>query len=81
MFIYEPILIKIPINANIKKTQFFCKRKYDLEGDKRSKEVILKIQNYLFLLDVFLTPNLLKTFNNVNIMKTQFFHEMKYTYL
>ena len=32
IFIYEPILIKISMNANIMKTQIFYKIKYDLKG-------------------------------------------------
>ena len=47
-FICKPILIKISLNANIKKTQFFHKLKYDLKGHYRSHKVILKFQNDLF---------------------------------
>ena len=31
-FVYEPILLKISMNANIVKTQIFHKIKYDLKG-------------------------------------------------
>ena len=31
-FIYEPILIKISMNANIKETNIFHKIKYDIKG-------------------------------------------------
>ena len=48
-FVYEPIFIKICMNANSMKTQFFHKMKYDLRGRERSQKVILTFKNLLFL--------------------------------
>ena len=61
------------MNANIIKTQFFQKIKYDLKGFLRSHEVILKFQNHLFLQYIIcLTPDSLKTFQECQ----HIFHKM-----
>ena len=49
IFVYEPILIKISMNANIMKTQIFHKIKYDLKCHSRSQEVFSVFNNKLFL--------------------------------
>ena len=43
-FIYEPILFKISMNANIVKTQFFHKIKYDLKGHSRSQTMMFYLK-------------------------------------
>ena len=49
-WIYEPILIKISMNANIKKTHIFYEMKYDLKGHKRSNKAF-----YVYLVQIILT--------------------------
>ena len=59
IFVYEPILIKISMNANIMKMQNFLNIKYDLKGHWRSQKVFFVFKNQLFLKYLFcLTFNL-----------------------
>ena len=59
IFNYEPILIKISVNANIVKTQIFCQMKYDLKGHL--------FKNPLFVLFVLLIEEKMP----LNIMEYQ----------
>ena len=49
-FVYEPILLKLFMNANIVKMKIFHKIKYDLRGHSRSQIITFLIKNSLFLL-------------------------------
>ena len=53
-FVYELILLKISMNANIVKTHPFYKIKYDLKGHSRSQTTTILFKNSLFLLFVLL---------------------------
>ena len=79
-FIYEPIIIKNSMNANIKKPQILYFMIYDLKGHKRSHKVILKIQNSSFSAIFFLfIAKSFKNFLRMSIfMTTQILYKMKY---
>ena len=47
-FVYEPILFKISMNANIVKTQFFHDIKHDLKDHSRSQTKTFLFKNSLF---------------------------------
>ena len=47
-FVYEPILLKISMNANIVTTQIFHKIKYDLKGHSRSQTMTYLFKNNFF---------------------------------
>jgi hypothetical protein len=53
-FVYDPILFKLSMNANIVKMQIFHKIKYDLRGHSRSQILTFLIKNLLFLLVMLL---------------------------
>jgi hypothetical protein len=44
-FVYEPILLKISMNANIVKTEIFHRIKYDLKGHSRSQTMTFLFKN------------------------------------
>jgi hypothetical protein len=49
-FVYDPILLKLSMNANIVKMQIFYKIKYDLRGHSRSQIMTFLNKNSPFLL-------------------------------
>ena len=49
-FVYEQILLKLSVNANIVKLQIFHKIKYVLRDHSRSQIMTFLIKNLLFLL-------------------------------
>ena len=53
-FAYEPILLKLSMNANIVKMQIFQKIKSDLRGHSRSQIITFLIKNSPFLLFMLL---------------------------
>ena len=53
-FVYEPILFRLSMNANIVKMQIFYWIKYDLRGHSRSQIMTLLIKNSPFLLFMLL---------------------------
>ena len=53
-FVYEPILLKLSMNANIPMMQIFYKIKYDLRGYSRSQIMTFLIKNLPFLLFMLL---------------------------
>ena len=54
MFVYEPFLLKLSLNANIVKMQIFHKIKYDLRGHSRSQIMTFLIKKSPFLLFMLL---------------------------
>ena len=48
IFVFEPILLKLSMNANIVKMQSFYKIKYDLRGHSRSQKMTFLIKFRLF---------------------------------
>ena len=72
-FIYEPILMKIDINAT------FYWMKYDLRGHWSPHKVNLYLEIHFFLVIFFvLNLILLRLGMDTNIIKTQIFHIMKF---
>ena len=53
-FVYEPILLKLSMNANIVEMQIFYKFKYELRVHSRSQIMTFLIKNELFLLFMLL---------------------------
>ena len=53
-FVYEPILLKLSMNANIVKMLIFHEIKYDLRGHSRSQIMTFLIKNSPFLLFMLL---------------------------
>ena len=68
-FIYEPILLKLSMNANIVKMQIFHKIKSDLRGHSRSQIMILMIKNSPFLLFMLLLIDWLNAADHYEITK------------
>ena len=72
-FVYEPIMLKISMNANIVKTQIFYKFKYDLKGHSR-----LQTMTFLFKKSTFVIDWLKKKIDmNANI-NMQIFHLIRH---
>ena len=63
-FLYESILIKIYMNANIMNTQIFHFTKYDLNGQRRSQKVT-------FMFSLTLTYGLMDNFLSNCVMLTR----------
>ena len=74
-FIYEPILMKLSMNANIVKEQIFHKIMYGLKSHWRSHKVTFMH----FLIDIFFLWNLIfyKLCMNNKIIKTKNHYNMK----
>ena len=68
-FVYEPILLKLFMNANIVKMQIFHKIKSDLRGHSRSQIMTFLIKNWPFLLFMLLLIDWLNAADHYEITK------------